>query len=51
MEPQRKNKEQISEEGDEDLENRVWVTVLKNDFLWKSNENARLCLWKYCVKK
>lgn len=29
MELQRKNKEQISEKGDEDLENRVWVIVLK----------------------
>lgn len=29
MEPQRKNKEQISEKGDEDLENTVWVIVLK----------------------
>lgn len=29
MEPQRKNKEQISEKRDEDLENRVWVIVFK----------------------
>lgn len=52
MEPQRKNKEQISEMGDEDLENRVLSNDVKEKaFLCKSKENARLWLWKYFMCK
>lgn len=52
MEPQRKDKEQISEKEDEDLENRVLSNDVKEKaFLCKTNESARLCLWKYFMCK